>query len=180
MDFEFAILDFIAKFHTELGDQILPIISSFGNGGIGWIILSVLLLFFPKTRKAGLAMGIALIFCLLIGNVTLKPLVDRARPYSYFPEMTLLIPPLSDASFPSGHTFASFAASTALFLHHRKSGTAALILAIIIAFSRLYLYVHFPTDVLAGMILGVASGFTAYKITNWYRDKYHPSWLPTA
>ena len=177
MNFEFEILDFIAKFHTAFGDQIFPLISSFGNGGIGWIILSVLLLFFPKTRKAGIAMGIALIFCLLIGNVTLKPLINRARPYSYFPEMTLLIPPLSDGSFPSGHTFASFAASTALFLHHKKSGMAALILASVIAFSRLYLYVHFPSDVLAGIILGIASGFTAYKMVTWFQTKYHPSWL---
>lgn len=109
-------------------------------------------------------MGLALIFCLLIGNVTLKPLIARPRPYSYFPDMTLLVAPLADFSFPSGHTFASFAAATALFLHHKKVGIAAYILAVIIAFSRLYFYVHFPTDVAAGMILGIFSGWAAYKI----------------
>ena len=99
------------------------------------------------------------------------------RPYSYVPDITLLIPPLDDFSFPSGHTFASFAAATALFLYHRKAGAAAFILAVTIAFSRLYLYVHFPSDVLAGAILGIASGWTAYKIINWYAEKYQPTWL---
>lgn len=177
MDFEFAILNFIATLHTDFGDWFFPLVSSFGNAGIGWICLSVLLLCIPRYRKAGLTMALALIFCLLIGNLTLKPLVARMRPYTYFPDMTLLVPPLSDYSFPSGHTFASFAAATALFLHHHKEGTAAFILAITIAFSRLYLYVHFPSDVLAGAILGVASGWTAYKIIDWYATKYQPKWL---
>ena len=177
MDFEFVILDTIAKLHNEFLDTFLPIITSFGNAGIGWIVLSLLLLCIPKYRKAGLSMALALLFCLLIGNLTLKPLVARMRPYSYFPDMTLLIPPQKDFSFPSGHTFASFAAATALFLHHKKEGAAAYILAVVIAFSRLYLYVHFPSDVLAGLILGVASGWTAYKLVDWYRQKYRPKWL---
>lgn len=177
MNFEFAILDFIAKLHTNWGDIILPIISSFGNGGIGWIVLSVLLLCMPKYRKAGVAMALSLIFCLLIGNLTLKPLIARARPYSYFPDMALLVAPLADFSFPSGHTFASFAAATALFLHHRKEGAIAYILAGIIAFSRLYLYVHFPSDVLAGLLLGILSGWLATKIISWYQAQYQPKWL---
>ena len=82
LDFEFAILDFIATLHTGLGDTILAAITAFGNGGIGWIVLTAILLCLPKYRKAGVAMALALIFCLLIGNVTLKPLVARMRPYS--------------------------------------------------------------------------------------------------
>ncbi|MBQ5858865.1 MAG: phosphatase PAP2 family protein [Peptococcaceae bacterium] len=174
---EFQILDWIAGFHNSFLDAVLPVISTFGDKGIGWIILSIILLCIPKYRKAGLAMALALIFCLLIGNITLKPLIARPRPYSYFPEMQLLIPPLSDYSFPSGHTFASFASATALFLHHRKEGTAAYLLAAVIAFSRMYLYVHFPTDILAGIILGVASGFTAFKLISWYHSRYQPRWL---
>lgn len=177
MDFEFVILDFIAKFHTDFLDQILPLISSFANSGLGWIILSVILFILPKYRKTGLAMALALIFCLLIGNVTLKPLIARLRPYSYFPEMTLLVPPLNDFSFPSGHTFSSFASATALFLNHRREGLIAYLWAALIAFSRLYLYVHFPSDILAGIILGVASGWTAYKVINWYVLKYRPKWI---
>lgn len=174
---EFQILDWINSLHNGFLDSVLPVISAFGDKGIGWIILSLILLCFPKYRKAGLAMALALIFCLLIGNITLKPLIARPRPYSYFPEMQLLIPPLEDFSFPSGHTFASFASATALFLFHRKEGIAAGILAAVIAFSRMYFYVHFPTDILAGIILGIASGFTAFKLISWYQNRYQPRWL---
>ena len=174
---EFQILDWIASLHNGFLDSVLPVISAFGDKGIGWIILSLILLCFPKYRKAGLAMALALIFCLIIGNMTLKPLIARPRPYSYFPEMQLLIPPLEDFSFPSGHTFASFASATSLFLFHRKEGIAAGILAAVIAFSRMYFYVHFPTDILAGIILGIASGFTEFKLISWYQNRYQPRWL---
>ena len=165
LQIEFQILDWIAGLRTEWLDTLIPILSAFGNDGIGWIIVAVVLTCIPKYRKAGLTMGLALIFCLLIGNMTLKPLIARPRPYSYFPEMTLLIAPLSDFSFPSGHTFASFASATALYLHHKRLGIAAYILAAVIAFTRLYLYVHFPSDVLAGLLLGIVSGWVAYHIT---------------
>ena len=164
LQLEFQILNLIANMRTDLLDTMLPMISSFGDKGIGWIVLSVILTCIPRYRKAGITMGLALIFCLLIGNMTLKPLIARPRPYTYFPEMTLLIAPLADFSFPSGHTFASFASATALFLYHKKAGIAAYILAAIIAFTRLYLYVHFPSDVIAGMLLGIFSGWLAYQI----------------
>ena len=164
LQLEFQILNLIANMRTDLLDTILPMISSFGDKGIGWIVLSVILTCIPRYRKAGITMGLALIFCLLIGNMTLKPLIARPRPYTYFPEMTLLIAPLTDFSFPSGHTFASFASATTLFLYHKKAGIAAYILAAIIAFTRLYLYVHFPSDVIAGMLLGIFSGWLAYQI----------------
>lgn len=171
LQIEFQILDWIAGLRTEWLDTLIPILSAFGNDGIGWIIVAVILTCIPKYRKAGLTMGLALIFCLLIGNMTLKPLIARPRPYSYFPEMTLLIAPLSDFSFPSGHTFASFASATALYLHHKRLGIAAYILAAIIAFTRLYLYVHFPSDVLAGLLLGIVSGWVAYHITTAIQHK---------
>ena len=164
LQLEFQILNLIANMRTDLLDTMLPMISSFGDKGIGWIVLSVILTCIPRYRKAGITMGLALIFCLLIGNMTLKPLIARPRPYTYFPEMTLLIAPLADFSFPSGHTFASFASATTLFLYHKKAGIAAYILAAIIAFTRLYLYVHFPSDVIAGMLLGIFSGWLAYQI----------------
>ena len=164
LQLEFQILNLIANMRTDLLDTMLPMISSFGDKGIGWIVLSVILICIPRYRKAGITMGLALIFCLLVGNMTLKPLIARPRPYTYFPEMTLLIAPLADFSFPSGHTFASFASATALFLYHKKAGIAAYILAAIIAFTRLYLYVHFPSDVIAGMLLGIFSGWLTYQI----------------
>ena len=90
----------------------------------------------------------------LVCNVILKPLVNRTRPYTLL-EYDILIPPVGDASFPSGHTSASFAAATALYAMNKKWGIAAYIFAAVMGFSRLYLGVHFPTDVLAGAFCGV-------------------------
>lgn len=171
LEVEFQILNQIAELRTEFLDILLPIISSFADKGIGWIIVAVILACIPKYRKAGFTIGLALVLCLLIGNLTLKPLIARPRPYTYFPGMALLIAPLADFSFPSGHTFASFASATALYLHHKKLGSAAFVLAAIIAFTRLYLYVHFPSDILGGIILGIACGWIAYRIINWIQYK---------
>ncbi len=164
--YEIPILDFIAE-HLRCAflDTVLPVITRLGDSGIIWIVIAVVLLFFKKTRKAGCMMGLALIMGLVVGNLTMKPLIGRMRPYDFNPNVILLIDKLSDYSFPSGHTLASFEGAGVLMLTHRKTlGYPALVLAIIIAFSRLYLYVHYPSDVLAGMILGLAFAFASYKI----------------
>ncbi len=163
--FDLPILNFI-KDHLwcPFLDLVMPWITVLGDSGLVWIAIAVVLLFFPKTRKTGLAMGAALILGLLVCNVTLKPLVGRIRPYDYVPEhygttIQLLIEAQHDFSFPSGHTIASFEGATVLLLYNKKAGIAAMVLACLIAFSRLYLYVHYPTDVIASVILGVAFGF---------------------
>lgn len=157
MTWEFYFLDWISEtLHSDILTPIMRFITSLGNGGILWILLALLCLIFPKTRRCGLAMAIALILCLICGNMILKPLIQRIRPYDANPLVQLLIPALSDFSFPSGHTYSAFAGASVIFAYHKKSGVAALILAVLIAFSRLYFYVHFPTDVLAGVFLGIA------------------------
>ncbi len=165
--YEIPILDFIAE-HLRCAflDTVLPVITRLGDTGIIWIVIAVIMLFFRKTRKAGCMMGLALIMGLVVGNLTLKPLIARMRPYDFNPDFgTLLIDRLSDYSFPSGHTLASFEGAGVLMLTHRKTlGYPALVLAIIIAFSRLYLYVHYPSDVLVGMLLGLLFAFASYKI----------------
>ena len=127
-----------------------------------WIIIAVVALCFKKTRKMGLAMAFALIFGLLIGNVTLKPLIGRIRPYDLEGyeaiRQALLVKPLKDFSFPSGHTLVCFEGATAIFLHNKKWGIPAFVIAALVAFSRLYLFVHYPTDVLGGIILGISFG----------------------
>ena len=128
-------------------------------------MLSVLLLLFPKTRKAGLASGIALLFMLVTGNMILKPLVARLRPFAVNTAVELLIPPPTDFSFPSGHTYASFASASAIFRNSRRIGIPALILASLIAFSRLYLYVHYPTDVLFGILLVILAGWIGNRLS---------------
>ena len=144
---------------------LIPRVSSLGDAGLIWIVLSVLLLLFPKTRKAGLASGIALLFMLVTGNMILKPLVARLRPFAVNTAVELLIPPPTDFSFPSGHTYASFASASAIFRNSRRIGIPALILAFLIAFSRLYLYVHYPTDVLFGILLGILAGWIGNRLS---------------
>lgn len=167
VQFDLPILDWIAQnLKNPLLDTLMPLITMLGDAGIFWIAVAVALLIFPKTRKIGLSMGAALLIGLLICNVTLKPLMARMRPYDYQmlyygKVIPLLIEAPHDYSFPSGHTLASFEAAVALTVYNRKWGIPALVLAAVIAFSRLYLYVHYPTDVLFSMLISVAIAFLA-------------------
>lgn len=152
-------------------DTVLPVITKLGDAGIFWIVLAVVLMFFKKTRRAGFTMGVSLVIGLLFCNITLKPIVARIRPYDLDPTITLLIPPEHDFSFPSGHTVASVESAVALFLCHKKSGIAAICLAVVIAFSRIYLMVHYPTDVIVAAVLGVIIAVAASYIANWIIKK---------
>ena len=165
VSFDLPILDWIQE-HLQCTflDKTMPIITLFGDGGVFWILVAVALLFFAKYRKTGFSMGMALVLGVLICNVFLKPQVARIRPYDFQlqefgKQIPLLIKAQSDFSFPSGHTIASFEACTVLMLHDKRLGIPATILAILIAFSRLYLYVHYPTDVLVSLVLGILFGF---------------------
>lgn len=163
-EFEIKILDFIREhLACPFLDAVMPVITSLAKGGIIWIIAAVLLLIFKKTRKTGVSVALALIGGLIIGNLILKNVVGRIRPYDFNEGIEILVARLSDFSFPSGHTLASFEAATVLMIRDKRLGVPALVLAVIIAFSRLYLYVHYPTDVLAGIILGVFIGIFACK-----------------
>jgi undecaprenyl-diphosphatase len=163
--FDLPILDWIAaNLWCPFLDAVMPVITAFGNGGIFWIALALVMMIIPKYRKAGFSMGIALLMGLVVCNLTLKPLVARIRPYDYQlanfgKTITLLISTPHDYSFPSGHTIASFEGAVALLIHDRKLGIPATVLAALIAFSRLYLYVHYPTDVIASILLGVGFAF---------------------
>ena len=155
-------------------DSVMPYISSLARHGEFWILVALILLCFKKTRKAGAAMGIAMACGYLIGNLGMKNLFARIRPYDVT-EVKLLVAKLHDFSFPSGHTLVSFEAATALTYYHRKWGVAAFVLAALIAYSRLYLFVHYPTDVLAGAVLGVGIGLGACWLTNrlWTRRIFY-------
>lgn len=139
-------------------------ITRLGDAGIIWIMLSIVLLLIPKTRKSGAVMVVALVVDVLLCNIVLKNLVARTRPYDVNTGVHLLVAKLHDYSFPSGHTAASFASVTALYLAgEKKLWKFALVLACLIAISRLYLYVHYPTDVLGGILFGVISGYLGYR-----------------
>lgn len=151
---DFSVLDAIASLRTPALDAFFSAITHLGDKGIVWIVLALILLCIRRTRPLGVCMALALIFDLLLCNMILKPLVGRIRPFA-LREVTLLIKAPHDASFPSGHTAVSFAAAGVPALRRSKLAIPALILASIIAFSRLYLYVHFPTDVLGGILVGL-------------------------
>ena len=181
VSFDLPILDWIqANLQSGLMDTIWPIITLFGDAGIFWMIWATLLLFLPKHRRTGLGMWFALALGLLICNITLKPLVGRIRPYDFqIKELgktmadllaggELLVETPHDFSFPSGHTIASFEAATVLLINSPAMGIPAMILAVLIAFSRLYLYVHYPTDVIfsifAGILFAIIGNMIAKKI----------------
>lgn len=178
VSFDLPILDWIQEtMQCTFLDKTMPIVTLFGDGGVFWIGIAVLLLFFAKYRKTGFSMGMALVLGLVVCNITLKPLVARIRPYDFQlqefgREITLLISAQHDFSFPSGHTIASFEACTVLLLHDKRMGIPATVLAIPIAFSRLYLYVHYPTDVLVSLVLGIAFGLLGNYLVNLIYKKW--------
>ena len=168
VSFDLPILEWIqANLQSGFLDTAMPLITLLGEDGIFWIVWSVLLMIFPKTRKTGVAMAFALAMGLLLCNFTLKPLIARPRPYdfqlaNFGKEITLLIEAQHDFSFPSGHTIACFEAAAALLCSSKKMGIPALIIAVLVAFSRMYLYVHYPTDVLASIVLGTLLGLLGH------------------
>lgn len=160
MNFEWGILNFIqSHLRNDVLDFIMPLITKLGDGGILWICLSLILILFRKTRKAGIAMAASLILEVLCCNSILKPFVARPRPCDVNTAVQLLVPRPTDYSFPSGHTGASFAAASALLFGKNRLWIPSLIAAIFIGFSRLYLYVHYPSDVLAGALIGIMLGW---------------------
>lgn len=156
---ELGVLDWIqANLRCGVLDVLMPALSWTCNHGEIWIVLAAVLLAVKRYRRQGLAVGCALVTDLVLCNLILKPLVGRVRPFVVQP-VVLLIPPPTDASFPSGHTAASFAAVFALKASGSPLWKPALAVAVAMAFSRLYLYVHWPSDVLGGALVGAAAGF---------------------
>ena len=162
MDWEFSFLYFLQELHNPVLDKIMLFITSLGNEGLLWIGIAVVMLFFKKYRKCGISIGVALLLMEITGNLVLKELIMRDRPCWIDPTVELLLKAPSSYSFPSGHTFAGFAASVTIFLNHKKEGIAAIIVASLIAFSRMYLFVHFPTDILGGMVFGTGIAVLVY------------------
>jgi len=163
---ELPILDWIRE---NLGcaflDAVMPVLTFLGNGGWFCIATAVVMLFFRRTRKTALMTGMALILGLLICNIILKPTVARIRPYDVKGNIdSLLIAAQHDFSFPSGHTTAFFEMATVFMIRDRRFGIPALVMAFIIAFSRMYLYVHYPTDILGGIVVGTLCGVLGYLI----------------
>lgn len=163
MELEFKVLDFIQEFlKCPFLDFMMPKITALGNGGIIWIIAAIILLATKKYRRGGLALAVGLIVVLLIGNITLKPLIARTRPFDLIEGIELLIGAPTDFSFPSGHTLSSVVGAAIVTMTDKRFGYVAIPLAVLIAFSRLYLYVHFLTDILGGVLIGAVISTVIY------------------
>ena len=163
MGIEYGILDFIAEnIRCAFLDPIMAALSIFGNYGMGWIILALPLLIPRKTRTAAATALVAMLIGALAGEFALKHIVCRPRPYLTYEQFhgfampfTLNTGPHGGYSFPSGHSCCAFAAAVSSFKINKRVGVITTIVAALVAFSRLYNYVHFPSDVLAGTVIGI-------------------------
>lgn len=159
-------------------DWLSPVVKGFthlGDSGILWIALCLILLWIPKTRRVGLAGAFALCFSLLCTNLLLKPLIDRPRPWLLVEGLVNIVNEPDPRSFPSGHTSAAFAAASALFRalpeNRAKWKWTVMALAVLMGLSRLYVGVHYPSDVLAGALVGAVCGWAGCKLLAILEEK---------
>ncbi len=153
---------------------ILKVITNLGNGGAIWILLTLLILLLPKTRRVGCMMAVALIGTLLINNMLLKNLVARTRPYEVIEGLTYLVKRPGDFSFPSGHAGCAFSAACIMLRRlPKRYGIPAIVFAIIISLSRLYVGVHYPSDVLFGVVSGILISYAAEMLVEriWKKER---------
>lgn len=173
VNFELRILNAIQTMRTTPMDKFMVTISSVGNLSIIWIAFIFIFLAAKELKDQGKIMIVGFALNILLVNILVKNLVARPRPYEVANFTNLLVQKLSDNSFPSGHTSYAFTFATIITRLNKNKALIVFtdILAILIAFSRLYLYVHFPTDVLAGVVFGILIGILSIKIYNSYQNR---------
>ncbi len=172
MSFEFTMLDALQKLRCPVLDALAVFFNYAGAHGEVWLALAAVLLVSRRTRRAGLAMLAALGLYMVAGHCILKPLFARPRPCDIRPEMLTLVARPHGWSFPSGHTASGFAAAFAFWRQDRRLGVPALWLAAFIGFTRMYLYVHFPTDIVGGVALGLTLGACGSLLADEFCDKW--------
>lgn len=160
-----AEIDFLLWIQRNIRNPILNpvmvfITNVFGGVGVFWILITLLLFVHPKTRRTGIAAAIALVVQAVAVNLIVKPIVARPRPYDACTALVPLVKRLWDYSFPSGHTACAFSVAAVCFVKLKKRyGVPLLVIAILVALSRMYVGVHYPTDVLGGLIFGLAAAW---------------------
>lgn len=163
--YELQILDFIQNhMKNSVMDVIMKTVSLTGTVGAIWFLFAVILFIKKDTRITSISLCFSLVIGVIICSVIIKPLVARIRPCNVNNIVNMLVACPHDYSFPSGHTTAAFAAATCLMFCKNKFWPYFMVFAFIMAFSRMYLYVHFPTDIIAGCILGFICGWIGYKL----------------
>lgn len=173
---EAALLWIQETVRLEWLDPVVKAFTSLGNAGVVWIVLSIAMLFWRPTRRAGILAGCALLFSLLFTNLGLKLLVTRPRPYTVVEGLVPLLISGDPNSFPSGHTCAAFSAGLvwARTLPKAWMRRAAVIQAVLMGLSRLYVGVHYPSDVVGGALVGTVCALLALWIGRlWQRRREH-------
>ena len=167
---EFDILYAIQSIRSEWLDHFMLYYTTLGDSGLIWIFLAIGLIAFPATRFMGKVGLLALMIEVAVVTFTLKPLIERVRPCAIEAIQNPLVTNgcFTDPSFPSGHTASSFAVAFAIFCCNKKWGALALAAAALMGFSRLYLFVHFPSDVIAGAVIGSFCGYLAWRLYDRY------------
>lgn len=149
-------------------DWLNPIVKGFtmlNNGGLFVIGVVILLLFLKKYRYVGIVTAFSLVIEFILNNLFLKPFIARPRPYDMMDEVILLVEKARDYSFPSGHTGSAFAVGVAMYLmlpkESKNIGRYAILFSVLMGFSRLYVGIHYPSDVIGGALLGIMTAFLA-------------------
>ncbi len=170
-ELDYAVLDFIQDvLSSPFMDKIMVFLTTLGDHGIIWIIICAILLISPKTRYIGFIALFALLFSLIINDNILKNVIRRDRPFIGLNHINLLIDEPTSFSFPSGHTSSSFAAAFVFGKYFKKPyAILTYVLASLIAFSRIYLYVHFTSDIIAGILMGFICSMLAILLFNHYK-----------
>lgn len=171
MSWEFDILYAIQGMRTPTLDRIMAALSDLGNLGLFWIAVGAFLLIFRKYRKCGAQSLVAMAITFVIGNLILKNIFRRPRPCQVDTAIDLLVKIPFDYSFPSGHTMNAFTCALTLLIYDKKIGIPAVVLATAIAFSRLYNFMHFPTDVFGGFVIAVCSVILTNYLFNRFSKK---------
>lgn len=167
-----AVLLFLQELRTPALTAVLRFFTHLGDSGAVWIALCVVLLLFRSTRRGGVELALSLAVTAILCNLVLKPIIARERPFLTMEELELIVPALTSYSFPSGHASSSMAAAMSLTLAYGRRGAWAFLLAGLIAFSRMYVGIHYPSDVLAGALLGCAVAWAVHGVwRRWERRK---------
>lgn len=157
MNWELSFLHTMQNINCPPMDLVMKVLSTLGDAGIFWIMLGLILACTRKYRKIGLQIACVMLLTFVFGNLILKNIIHRPRPYVVDPTLIPRVRKPSEFSFPSGHTMNGITAALTVYFNHKKMGIPLVVLAVLIALSRVYNLVHFPTDVFGGFVIGICS-----------------------